>query len=156
MEEVTVTTTAIRNSRANETNCVGGSAPSVPDRLGFPDFASFSFPLGTSPVGLGLNVTFDRYGRVYVGPGVGAGKPVVGVSAGWINESDNAPLTTKIPSAAETEAFLSGFGGNIGAGIGVAVNWVTDASTARQALIATSPGVGASYMTKIFSGSCKK
>jgi hypothetical protein len=144
------------NRRTYEPDCDGGSEPSLPDRLGFPDFASLSIPLGTSPVGLGLNITFDRYGRAYAGPGVGAGKPVVGVSAGWINESDGAPLTTKIPSADETEAFLSGLGANIGAGIGVAVNWATDASTARQALIATSPGVGVSYMGKIYSGSCRK
>jgi RHS repeat-associated protein len=143
--------------------CLGRDVSSKTERLiNGPDFVAVSIPVLSL---LGVSMTFDRHGQLYVGPAVGLGYPAAGASAGLISDSptvftsegyEGGDVWSHVPSAAETRNFLSGFGASMGAVLGLGVNVPADDKDARSSLNLMTPGVGFSYSFDLGTGSCPR
>jgi hypothetical protein len=147
-----------------EDPCEGMAVDSKAERLKHgPDYVSVSIPALTPFTG--VSITVDRYGQSFIGPAIGLGYPAVGVSAGTVSDSptvvtrngyEGGDVWSRVPSASEMRNFLGGFGGTIGALLGISVNLPSDPKDNRSALVAMTPGMGVGYSFDLGTGRCKR
>jgi hypothetical protein len=117
-----------------------GPGPLPPLRS--PDFYTAEVNVGPL-VGVSVDVSIDRYGRLYFAPGVELGKSptlVAGsLTAGYLNQAST-------PSAAQLHNFLTGHSGNVGGGflLGAGETYTPGVGTATQVGV-FSPQFGLAY-----------
>jgi RHS repeat-associated protein len=126
----------------NTYDYVEGNPVAFSDSLGLwrlPDYGTLGVPV-LGPVG--VSVTVDRAGNVYLGLGIGASpRGGLGLSVGWTGDKctpDSKPL----------EKFLEGWGANAGAGIGATWSDPTgprNDDPSRLGLNFQTPGAGVGY-----------
>ncbi|MCC6287001.1 MAG: hypothetical protein IT249_03885 [Chitinophagaceae bacterium] len=108
-----------------------------------PDYLNFNFSIGGA-IGWNFSGSLDRHGGLYLSPfgfSIGRSPTFISVSftANWLDQGT-------VPTAAETNNFLSGHGVSFGGGYVVGVNgaWAPGNGTSHGAGL-YSPQIGASY-----------
>jgi hypothetical protein len=94
---------------------------------------------------VGVPITVDACGQLYLGVGVGFGRPAFGAAAGWLAQPDRGVLDRRPPTGAQLKSLLAGVGGMYGAGVGIEYNAPGDPAQNLSALIVTNPSFGVSY-----------
>lgn len=108
-----------------------------------PDYGTVSVPI-VGPVGVSL--TIDRTGNVYVGLGLGVGlRGGAGLGVGWTGDKCT-------PSSEQLENFLGEWGANVGVGLGA--TWSSPQAPGnerpeRLGLNIQTPGVSVGYNWKL-------